>query len=374
MTLTLRTDSPRVHIGTGAVRRLGEALDARRVLVVHGRHSFRDGPAAAVVDRLRGEVSRFGGERPNPTVEQVAEAVQLAKAFRPDAVVGIGGGSVMDVAKAVAVLSAQEESPLSCLRDPTLVRAPRRCSLVQVPTISGSGSEMTRFATVYVGPVKYSLDHGWARADAVLIDPDLTASVPPTTAAASALDALCHAVESYWSVAGTAESRDLARDAVHVLVPALADAAARRVFSDPGLRTELARGAMLAGAAIDRTRTTAAHALSYPLTARLGVPHGFAVGLHLRWLVGHASAVTAQDCRHPGGPAVLRGLVDDLQTWCAHGGGGSLESLVNLLLAFCAPLTERPLPRLDWAAALSSARAANHPRLVTETDVLNAKG
>ncbi|GAA0549608.1 hypothetical protein GCM10010172_34570 [Paractinoplanes ferrugineus] len=360
----------RVRLAPGAVRDLQQVLGAaRRVLVVHGRRSFRTGTAAAAVDDLDAEVRDYGGVHPNPELRQVREAVALARDYGPDAVVGIGGGSAMDVAKCVAVLAQSPGDPGAYLLDPGAIAAHRAVALVQIPTISGSGSELTSFATVYAGRRKLSLDHPSALADHVLIDPDLTSTVPAPTAAASALDALAQAIESAWAVAATAESRRTAILALETLLPALDSATRHGSFADPWLRTELAHGAALAGAAINITRTTAAHALSYALTARHGIAHGAAVGLHLRWLIGHNAAATDIDTRHPDGAEALRLLVADLRRRCLGAIGVPVEELIDRLLDLHG-LRNFRIPLRDWRDDLSSGRAANNPRLVTPQDVL----
>ncbi len=297
------------------------------------------------------------------------EAVALARDHRPDAVVGIGGGSAMDVAKCVAVLANCDGDPEGYLLDPGTVPADRSTLLVQVPTIAGSGSELTSFATVYLGYRKLSLDHPSARADHVLIDPDLATTVPVPMAAASALDALAQAVESAWAVAATPASRALAVRAVETLAPVIAAVTSGGRFADPGLRTELARGAALAGAAINTSRTTAAHALSYALTARHGIVHGTAVGLHLRWLIGFNAAATEADTRHPDGAAAVRQLVDDLQRICVDAAGTPLEDLVDRLLVMHG-LRDFRMPHCDWRNSLASGRAENNPRLLSPDDVV----
>ncbi|WP_162600385.1 iron-containing alcohol dehydrogenase [Streptomyces sp. CS147] len=352
------------------MQQLPEVLvPARRVFVVHGRRSFQEGAAAAAVGRIDADVRCFAGVRPNPDVEQVREAVALAREFSPDAVVGIGGGSAMDVAKCVAVLVGCTGDPAKYLSEPGSIPDSRTTTLTQVPTITGSGSELTSFATIYVGHHKHSLDHPSARADHVLIDPDLAATVPVPTAAASALDALAQAVESAWAVAATAESRDTAIRALETLLPPLDVATGRGDFADAGLRAELARGAALAGAAINTSRTTAAHALSYALTARHGIAHGAAVGLHLRWLIGHNAAATDADTRHPEGADALRGLIAGLQQICLHGTGVPLEELIDRLLRMHG-LADYCMPRRDWQEDLAGSRASNNPRLLSPDDVL----
>jgi alcohol dehydrogenase len=362
--------SPQLRIGPGVLRELPEVLGpARRVLVVHGCRSYREGAAASVVDGLDAEVRSFAGVRPNPELAQVREAVALAREYAPDAVLGVGGGSAMDVAKCVVVLAGCPDDPEAYLRRPSSLPDRRTGTLVQLPTISGSGSELTSFATVYVGHRKFSLDHPSALADHVLIDPDLAATVPTVTAAASGLDALAQSVESAWAVAATPESRELAVRALATLAPVLHTATSRGTFTDPEVRTELAQGAALAGAAINISRTTAAHALSYPLTAQHGVVHGAAVGLHLRWLIAHNAAAEDADTRHPDGAEALRRLIGELQQICLDSTGAPLEALIARLLDLHGMAGFR-MPRRDWQDDLAGGRASNNPRLVSSADVL----
>lgn len=362
--------TPDVRIGPGVVRDLPELLGrAGRVLVVHGQRSFRAGAAAAVVDRLDAEVRCYAGVHPNPGLAQVREAVALAREYSPNAIVGIGGGSAMDVAKCAAVFAGCTGDPEAYLLELGSIPDRRAPMLVQVPTIAGSGSELTRFATVYIGHRKYSLDHPSARADHILIDPDLAATVPAPTAAASGLDALAQAVESAWAVAATPESRDLAIRALKTLTTVLDAGTRHGTFTDPALRAELARGAALAGTAINTSRTTAAHALSYALTAWHGIAHGAAVGLHLRWLIAHNAAATDADTRHPDGAAALRHLIGDLQQVCLDSTGAPLEELIDHLLEMHG-LGDFRMPRRDWQDDLAGGRAGNNPRLVSPQDVL----
>ncbi|MYQ97005.1 MULTISPECIES: iron-containing alcohol dehydrogenase [unclassified Streptomyces] len=373
---------PAAYLGEGAAGRLGaviEALGGRRVLFVHGPTSYRRSGVGELVERWAGRyrVEHFDGVRPNPRIAQVREGVALARRFGPDVVVGVGGGSSLDVAKAVAVLGAQPADPLDCLRDPGLVTRPRSAALVLLPTTAGSGSEMTRFATVYVEGRKHSLDLAQARADLVLVDPRLTSSLPRRDSVASGLDALAQAVESYWSVSADGGSRALALAALERLLPPLAHAARTGSFTDPGVRAGLAHGASLAGAAIDLTRTTAAHALSYELTARLGLAHGTAVALHLDWLMARHAALTEAECRHPEGAPGVRRRVATVQRLAEEATGGSVELLVRRLLTLGgqpAGLRELALPARSWrqplTAALTSNRAGNNPCVLTEDDVL----
>ncbi|WP_203593323.1 phosphonoacetaldehyde reductase [Streptomyces sp. SID9124] len=373
---------PAAHLGAGAAARLSDALaalGADRVLVVHGQTSYLRSGADRSVAALseRHTVEHFDGVRPNPGIEQIRAGVDAVRRFAPHAVVGIGGGSSLDVAKTIAVLAAQRHDAEECLRHTEVVTERRECALVLLPTTAGSGSEMTRFATVYIEGRKHSLDVDQARADLVLVDTDLTASLPLGDSVASGLDALSQAVESYWSVAATDVSRALALNALDRLVPALARAADTGTFTDPAIRVGTAHGASLAGAAIDLTRTTAAHALSYDLTARLGLAHGIAVALNLPWLLERHATVGASDCRHPRGASAVRDAVAVIEDVTRNRAGRSVRQLVEQLLIRAgqpARIEDLALPAEHWRGplteALASGRATNNPCLLTEADVL----
>lgn len=298
----------------------------------------------------------------------------MYRRVRPDTVIGLGGGSSMDVAKAASVLAAQDAEPAVCLGDPGQAYRPRRARLILVPTTAGSGSELTRFATLYRDGRKMSLDTDHARADVVLVDPALTAGVPGPVAVAGALDAFSQAVESLWARAATPLSRQWAWEALDTLVPALARLA--RTGDPAGVRASLALGAALAGAAIDITRTTSAHALSYALTSRLGLPHGVAVALHLRWMIARHAAATDDECPAPGAPALRRRIAGIRQTVRGHTGGEPEDLVTGLLQAggYPADLGVLGLRAADWSdavtEALESGRARNNPCLLTPDDVL----
>ena len=275
-------DGQPLYFGAGAVRKLPEILasnGARRVLLVTGRRSFAESGAERALAPLFAaiEVARFQEFGSNPVLDEVERGAALWRRLRPDLVVAVGGGSVIDVAKAVNVLGAQALAP----RD-VLARGLHGLSggspLVAIPTTAGTGSEATHFATVYVDGEKHSLAHASLRPACAIVDPDLSSTLPPRLTAVTGLDALCQAIESYWAVGASTESQAFAAEAVSCLWPAISTAVHT---PDAAARAAMARGAYLAGRAIDHSKTTAAHALSYALTTRFGVAHGHAVALTL---------------------------------------------------------------------------------------------
>ncbi|MFF3570924.1 phosphonoacetaldehyde reductase [Nocardia jiangxiensis] len=284
---------PEVISAAGSVSALTRVVGAgRRVLVVASARAFR-----AVEGVLPGtEVALFCGFTPNPRLRDVVAGCRLRDRWRPEVIVGIGGGSALDVAKLVRLLPADIEQARVSLHTTRYEPPAHRTPLVLVPTTAGTGSEVTRFATVFDDHTKLSLDHESVLADVAVIDPDLAVSCPPSLVGSCGFDALCHAVESWWSKRSTPHSREFASEALRALVPLL-----RRPVSEPDAaeRSMLAAAALAAGRAIDITRTTAAHAFAYRLTTQYDVPHGVACLLNLQWLLRHNLAMAGR----PGGEA-----------------------------------------------------------------------
>jgi alcohol dehydrogenase class IV len=282
-----------VHYGWRALEnlpRLVRDTGATRVLLVCGARSLPASGADRVLPRLGGttDVLRWSDFRPNPNAADLAMGLAVLRRVRPDLVLGIGGGSAMDMAKLLCAFAGTGEAELDrAIRAGRSVDT-RREGLVLVPTTCGSGSEATSFAVVYLGSVKYSVAGAALRADEVVLDPALTVSSSRHQRAASGLDAVAHAIESLWAVAATARSRRYARMALRLLLPAI-----EPFVQAPGEPTARAMtiGSHLAGRAIDISRTTAAHALSYGLTTRHGISHGHAVALVLGPIIqAHAEA------------------------------------------------------------------------------------
>jgi alcohol dehydrogenase len=352
----------RLLVAPGA-RRMLPAMVARhrsrRILLVASARAARASDLPPVPRGV--QMARFSGFTPNPTLDQVLAGAALRERFRPDLVLAVGGGSAIDTAKLVRSLGPEREAALAVLAGAAQPPGADLPPLVAVPTTAGPGAHVTRFATVYVDGAKASLDHPSVLPDHALVDPELLRTCSVRLRYACAYDAVCHAVESSWSRRATAESVALAQTALRELVRLLRGGLSRL---GPEQLLALAAAATTAGRAIDLTRTTAAHAFSYRLTARFGVPHGVACLLNLRWLLDHTRerAQAAAD-----GPllAVLCGVEDVLDQLAP---GASTDRAVRLLLAaggFPDRLSAYGVGAPDLpdlvAAGLSSGRARNHP-------------
>lgn len=258
--------------------------DSERILVV-GSNRARNSdaiPPQVLAGRL---VQWFVGFSSNPSLASACAAAALAWEFRPSVIVGLGGGSAMDVAKAARTLptdmAAAHEMMRSRYSPPRIQERPETPTVIAVPTLSGSGAEVTQFATLFDGGRKVSVDNALVRPDIAIINPKLAATAPHLPTSAAILDALCHAVESTWSRSATIVSWGHSEKALQHLAPVRWKTDGAYSLDD---RYMVAEGALSAGLAINLTRTTAAHAAAYMLTTSYGIPHGVACALNMQWV------------------------------------------------------------------------------------------
>ena len=361
----------------GAVHDLARIVDDVRpaaVLLFTGGESFRRSGAADAIEPMLAALSveRVSGVAPNPTLEQVSEAVDRIRRARPDLVVAVGGGSVLDLAKSARGLADDPDLRVAIVSGATT--GARAVPLVAIPTTAGTGSEATHFSVVYVDGVKHSVGHPSFRPEYALLDPDLTASMPPRTTAESGLDALSQAMESMWSTGSTDESRRLARRALEC---AWSNLEAAVCSPSAESRIGMCTAAHLAGQAIDTSKTTAAHALSYPITIIHGVAHGHAVALTLGTFLEYNSAVSEADCADARGVDFVRARIADvLDVLGASDGAAGRRALTSLVEHVGLETTlsevgaETVASRRAIVAGVDAARLANNPRAIDSARLL----
>lgn len=293
-----------VRFGAGCSDELASALGDRPgvVLAFAGAESLglRQRWQAACGTRLRGWVNVPDG------LSSIHRARLLASELWPlmqtDAVlIAVGGGTTLDLAKVLRCrpVDGRFEALAAALRGLAPWPLMHCAALWLVPTTAGTGSEVTRWATVWdteaEPAVKRSLDEPWAYAERAFIDPALTLSCPPGLTRDTALDTLAHALEALWNRHANPISSRLAVAAARGVVTHLPALLERP--RDLALRTQLSLAALQAGMAFSQTRTALAHALSYDLTLHQRVPHGLACALWLptAWhlALGHSAATDA---------------------------------------------------------------------------------
>jgi alcohol dehydrogenase len=280
-----------VLFGRGALERVGERaseLGGTRVLLVSDPGIAAAGHvdrAAASLRDAGAQVRVFDEAEQNPTTVCVDKCVAAAREHRANLLVGLGGGSSMDCAKGCNFILTnggrmEDYWGVGKATQPML-------PLIAVPTTAGTGSEAQSFALITDPQTHRKMACGDKKAlpRMAILDADLTATQPPKVAAATAIDAVAHAVESAGCVKRNETSQPLSREAWRLLESAFERA--MRSPEDVDARQSMLLGAHLAGAAIERSMLGAAHAAANPLTATFGIVHGAAVGMMLPHVIRH---------------------------------------------------------------------------------------
>ena len=211
---------------------------------------------------------------PNPLYEQVCEGVELFNSNQCDAIVAVGGGSTIDVAKCIKLYCRMDHGRNYLNQVCTDSGVP----LIAMPTTAGTGSESTRYAVIYYEGKKQSITHESIVPDYAILEPALLKSLPLYQKKCTMLDALCQGIESMWSVNSTNDSMIYSKIAIQMIMDHWHGYIEANNEEDAKY---IMMAANYAGRAINITQTTAPHAMSYKLTSMYGLPHGHAVALCL---------------------------------------------------------------------------------------------
>ncbi len=269
-------------IGRGSVQALFDHIRLKNhsdIFIVTGKKPFQN---TGIKELLTSYFSTtkchfFTDFSVDPKWMDMKKGIAAFQQSKAGAIMAIGGGSVMDMGKLIKAGSVHKENFMDIVLKGKPLTNPG-VPLYIVPTTAGSGSEATHFAVIYIEGKKYSLAHPFIYANAVAVDSEMTASMPLALRAQTAFDALSQATESYWSCGATTDSRVHAKKAMQLILPNMVAAVNQPNDENRGAMMEAAH---LAGKAIDISKTTLAHALSYHLTSEYSIPHGHAVALCL---------------------------------------------------------------------------------------------
>ncbi|MFC3107697.1 iron-containing alcohol dehydrogenase [Undibacterium arcticum] len=368
---------PNIICAPGASRQLGRQLRqqfgtvAKRVLLVTDAGFLGTGLVQPVIDSLEAEqftVTIFSDVLADPPEAVVLQAVADARATGIDLVIGLGGGSSMDVAKLIAVLTPGTQA-LAAIYGIGNVSG-SRLPLVQIPTTAGTGSEVTPIAIVTTGATaKMGVVAPQLNADLAVLDAELTLGLPPKTTAATGIDAMVHAIEAYTSKLKKNPLSDmLARQALSLLSANLITAC--EDGRNLAARQAMLLGAMLAGQAFANAPVAAVHALAYPIGGHFHVPHGLSNSLVLPHVLRFNAPVAA-------------GHYAELAAIVAPSASGSTEARSEALIAAMERIAQRvgiatrlrevgigaaDLERLADDAMLQTRLLGNNPRELTRAD------
>ena len=219
------------------------------------------------------QITVFSGYSANPSYEEVQAAVEKFKEKNYNIIVSVSGGSGIDVAKCIKLFSVLEKEE-DFLKKKYVYS---KLKHIAIPTTAGTGSESTQIAVIYYQGEKYSVEHGSILPEVAVLDGNLLTSLPDYQKKSTLLDALCQGIESYWSKRANKESMEYAKECIRLILENYSG----YLKGDLEAGEKILLAANYSGRAINISRTTAAHAMSYKLTSMYGIPHGHAVAVCL---------------------------------------------------------------------------------------------
>ncbi|MGE4280748.1 MAG: iron-containing alcohol dehydrogenase [Magnetospirillum sp.] len=360
-TITFRT-APRIISRIGGLADLGTImaeLGVRRPLIVTDPGIVKCGIAAKATASLKSaglDPILYDSVQADPPIAMVKEAAAFARGNQADGIVGLGGGSSLDTAKVVALMGKCTQ-PIENLFGIDMTRDPR-LPLVQVPTTAGTGSEVTWVSVITNDANEKKVIYTpQLLPDVALLDAELTVGMPPKVTAATALDAMVHAIEGYTSRTKKNTIADsFARKALELLVTNLP-----KVLADGqnlAARAAMLEGAMLGGIAFVNSSVAAIHGLAYPLGARFHVPHGHSnalvMGPVLRFNLVAAEKLYAElaPCVLPGrsfasSAEAALAFVETLEAMAGAGGLETRLSDLGITDADIAPMAEEVVTQIQ---------------------------
>jgi alcohol dehydrogenase len=277
-----------VRIICAPLENLANYITAQHVLLVTTPGFVKRGVVQRVKNILESrQVTIWDRVKPNPDLQDLDIAIKYLRECGIGCVIGLGGGSALDMAKVLATTIASPVEPTlrQVFRDKAMTRWAPRLPLIAIPTTSGTGAEVTPFATLWDHEEcqKYSLTGDFVYPDLALLDVTLTMTLGEEDTLYPALDSISHALESLWNKNSTPITRAFAFKSL-----ALSNDALPIVMKEPHnikARRNLQTASLLAGFAISQTRTAIAHSISYGFTSRFGVPHGLACSFSLKKII-----------------------------------------------------------------------------------------
>jgi len=285
-------------------------LSPKKIFLVTGKKSYFLSGAKNLLSEFinKYDYIRFFDFEINPKIKDIKKGVDLFNQEKCDSIIGIGGGTVIDIAKSISILASQQGDLKEFIKGKVFLK-PRQVSSIMIPTTAGTGSESTHFSVIYINKKKYSLAHYSLLPDFVILEPLFTENLPKYITACTSMDALCQGIESFWSTNSTEESRAYSKQAIGLIMSNII-----KNVNNPDMvsRKKMLIASNLAGKAINIAKTTAAHAASYPMTSYFNIPHGHAVSLVLPYFIKYNSDVSLKNLQDNRGIEFVRNIMKEL--------------------------------------------------------------
>jgi len=303
----------KIYAGYDSYKKIYDILDKfspKKIFLVTGKKSYFLSGAENLLSGFINKYNyfRFHDFETNPKLKDLINGINIFNKEKCDIVIGVGGGTVMDIAKSVSILATQKGDLEESVKGEISIKE-RQIPSIMMPTTAGTGSESTYFSVIYIDKTKYSLAHNSMLPNFAILDPIFTKNLPPYITACTSMDALCQAIESFWSTNSTEESRMYSKQAIELIMPNII-----KNVNDPDMmsRKKMLIASNLAGKAINIAQTTAAHSVSYPITSYFNVPHGHAVALTLPYFIEFNNDISLENLQDNRGIDFIKDRMSEL--------------------------------------------------------------
>lgn len=258
---------------------LFEENNFQKILIITGKNSFKKSGAKIKLEKLLQKkiLRTFFKENDYPELNELKGFISVITLFKPDVILSIGGGAVLDLAK-IGNCLCLEDDYVSKIKNGSLTITKKFTKVIAIPTTAGSGAEVTSNAVLYIDKVKYSVEGKNIMPDYAFVDPELVLSLPKSLSASSGFDAMSQAIESLFSKKSNDESVKYALKSLEYSHNYIESHVNQKTFLTA---YNMCNASFFSGKAINISKTTAPHAVSYPFTAYFGIKHGHAVSLTL---------------------------------------------------------------------------------------------
>jgi alcohol dehydrogenase class IV len=371
-----------IYTGYNSYKKISNILEEvspKKIFLVTGKKSYFLSGAENLLSEFINEYEyiRFFDFEINPKIKDIKKGIDLFNKEKCDFVIGIGGGSVMDIAKSISLLATQKGDLEEFIKEKVPLKRREILSMV-IPTTAGTGSESTHFSVIYINKAKHSLTHYSLLPDFTILDPAFTEKLPPYVTACSSMDALCQAIESFWSTNSTEESRIYSRQAIELIMPNII----KNVNNpDRESREKMLIASNLAGKAINIAKTTAAHSVSYPLTSYFNIPHGYAVALTLPYFIKYNNDISLENLQDSRGVKFVKDRISELfAALKVETANEAKDKLLNIMkeINLETKISKLGINKNNIDIIIENGfnlqRMKNNPRVVDEKDLRNLLG
>lgn len=361
--------SPILYEDINKLKNILKKIKAKNIFLITGKKSYEICGADKIMNQLlkNYEITRFSDFENNPKINDLKNGIELFYKNKFDCVIAIGGGSVIDMAKLINIFAFNP--PLN-IENPIIKNS--GLPLICIPTTAGSGSEATHFAVIYSDKKKYSVAHPLILPNYIILDTCFLKNIPKQIMASACIDALSQSIESYWSINSTEKSREYSKKALKLIIPNIVNSIK---FPDKNNLESMLKGSYYAGKAINISKTTAPHAISYIFTSEYGLQHGHAVALTLGEIIEYNQNLNDDDCNDTRGKFFCNKILKELYKILNCKNGNDLKLKINKIIdsiGLVIKLSELGISLNDIPIItknINTERLKNNPKKINEKDL-----